>query len=264
MVFPVPVPDAEAFSGPLEVVGAWCCPALAVLALILVPFIDRGADGAGHAADGRGRRWWCWRRSAGRGLTVAAVKSTPQAGRRGGDRLLRRRPTGCSFRREEMAGVGVFPAGELHHAATPIGDNGGKVGPDLTRSSIHKDAAWMIQHFKRPSAMRPGSSMPPIQLSDAQLNALAAFLLKLNRTERVGARQRARVRGGGRAGVPGESLRHVPHGERGGNEDRTAAERPVEARRPGVGWRSISRIRRSSRRGRSCRPTSWRRKTWKI
>jgi ubiquinol-cytochrome c reductase cytochrome b subunit len=28
--------------------------------------------------------------------------------------------------------------------------------------------------------MRPGSSMPPIQLSDAQLNSLAAFLLKLN------------------------------------------------------------------------------------
>jgi len=28
--------------------------------------------------------------------------------------------------------------------------------------------------------MRPGTSMPPIQLGDAQLNALAAFLLKLN------------------------------------------------------------------------------------
>lgn len=38
----------------------------------------------------------------------------------------------------------------------------------------------MIQHFKRPSAMMPGSAMPPIQLSDAQLNSLAAFLLKLN------------------------------------------------------------------------------------
>lgn len=38
----------------------------------------------------------------------------------------------------------------------------------------------MIQHFKRPSAMVPGSAMPSIQLSDAQLNTLAAFLLKLN------------------------------------------------------------------------------------
>jgi mono/diheme cytochrome c family protein len=38
----------------------------------------------------------------------------------------------------------------------------------------------MIEHFKHPSVVRPGSAMPPIQLSDAQLNSLAAFLLKLN------------------------------------------------------------------------------------
>ena len=61
-----------------------------------------------------------------------------------------------------------------------VGEHGTQVGPDLTKTAIHKDAAWMIQHFKRPAAMRPGSSMPAIQLSDAQLNSLAAFLLKLN------------------------------------------------------------------------------------
>jgi ubiquinol-cytochrome c reductase cytochrome b subunit len=61
-----------------------------------------------------------------------------------------------------------------------IGGDGGKVGPDLTLASIHKDAKWMIQHFKRPSAIRPGTSMPPINLTDPQLNSLAAFLLKLN------------------------------------------------------------------------------------
>ena len=38
----------------------------------------------------------------------------------------------------------------------------------------------MIQHFKSPAGVRPGSSMPPIQLNDSQLNTLAAFLLKLN------------------------------------------------------------------------------------
>ena len=37
----------------------------------------------------------------------------------------------------------------------------------------------MLEHFKHPANMVPGSSMPAIQLSDAQLNALAAFLLKL-------------------------------------------------------------------------------------
>ena len=82
---------------------------------------------------------------------------------------------------QEMAGVAYFRQ-ENCVTCHAIGDRGGKVGPDLTRNSIHKDAAWMIQHFKRPSAMRPGTSMPAIQLSDSQLNALAAFLLKLNPT----------------------------------------------------------------------------------
>ena len=59
------------------------------------------------------------------------------------------------------------------------GAKGKQVGPDLTQTAI-RIAAWMIAHFKRPQAMVPGSSMPPIQLSDSQLNALAAFLLKLN------------------------------------------------------------------------------------
>jgi ubiquinol-cytochrome c reductase cytochrome b subunit len=60
-----------------------------------------------------------------------------------------------------------------------VGDHGNKIGPDLTQASIHKDVPWMVDHFKRPAAMRPGSSMPSIQLSDAQLSSLASFLLKL-------------------------------------------------------------------------------------
>src|SRR5665811_1509752 len=80
---------------------------------------------------------------------------------------------------EEMVGIAYFRE-ENCVSCHAIGDQGKAVGPDLTKASIHKDAAWMIQHFKRPSAMRPGSSMPPIQLSDSQLNSLAAFLLKLN------------------------------------------------------------------------------------
>jgi mono/diheme cytochrome c family protein len=80
---------------------------------------------------------------------------------------------------EEMAGVAYFRK-ENCIACHVVGEHGTAVGPDLTKTAIRKDAAWMIQHFKRPSAMRPGSSMPSIQLTDAQLNSLAAFLLKLN------------------------------------------------------------------------------------
>ena len=101
---------------------------------------------------------------------------------------------------EEMAGVAYFRQ-ENCASCHAVGEGASKLGPDLTQTSIHRDAAWMIQHFKRPSAMRPGSAMPPIQLSEAQLNSLAAFLLKLNPGNATRARQCARFRHRGRAGV---------------------------------------------------------------
>ncbi len=164
------------FSGPLEVIGSVVLPGLAVLALILVPFIDRA------------RMVRVTRRTFAisvvllaligwTGLTVAAVKTTPKPA---GVAIDYSAPTDwMQLGPQEMAGIGFFRRENclLCHS---LDGQGGKVGPDLTAQSIHRDAAWMIQHFKRPSAMRPGSSMPPIQLNDSQLNALAAFLLKLN------------------------------------------------------------------------------------
>ena len=165
------------FSGPLEVVGSVVLPGLAVLLLILVPFIDRGQmvkltrrtvaiAVVLLAAIGWG------------GLTAAAVRSTPKETLAAAVDFSG--PTDwMELTPEEMVGIAYFRqenCGSCHQ----IGGRGSAEGPDLTKASIHKDAAWMIQHFKRPSAMRPGTSMPPIQLTDAQLNSLAAFLLKLN------------------------------------------------------------------------------------
>jgi ubiquinol-cytochrome c reductase cytochrome b subunit len=165
------------FTGPLEMVGSVVLPGMAVLALILAPFLDRGRMVAVTrrtfaigvvvlAAIGWG------------GLTATAVATTPRP-----EALAQidySAPTGwMQLSPEEMAGVAYFREERCATCHT-VGEGGSKVGPDLTHASIHKDAAWMIQHFKRPSVMRPGSSMPPIQLSDAQLSSLAAFLLKLN------------------------------------------------------------------------------------
>jgi ubiquinol-cytochrome c reductase cytochrome b subunit len=164
------------FSGPLEVVGSVVLPGLAILTLILVPFIDRGqmikVTRRTFAVSFvlLGVIGWT-------GLTLAAVKSTPKEAEVAVDYSA---PTDwMQLSPEEMAGVAYF-RDENCISCHAVGERGNSVGPDLTRITIHKDAAWMIQHFKRPSAMRPGSSMPPIQLSDAQLNSLAAFLLKLN------------------------------------------------------------------------------------
>jgi ubiquinol-cytochrome c reductase cytochrome b subunit len=165
------------FTGPLEVIGSVVLPTVAVLALILVPFIDRtrmvrftkrtfAAGVILLAAIG-----WS-------GLTIAAVKSTPKAA--AGVVIDYSTPTDwLHLSPQEMAGIAYFRR-ENCISCHAVGDHGGNVGPDLTANTIHRDAAWMIQHFKRPSSVRPGTSMPPIQLSDSQLNALAAFLLKLN------------------------------------------------------------------------------------
>jgi ubiquinol-cytochrome c reductase cytochrome b subunit len=165
------------FSGPLEVVGSVVLPGLAVLVLILVPFIDRSQMVKVTrrtvalafvllAAIGWG------------GLTAAAVRSTPKEAMAAA--VDYSGPTDwMQLSTEEMVGIAYFRK-ENCVSCHASGDQGTAVGPDLTKASIHKDAAWMIQHFKRPSAMRPGTSMPPIQLTDAQLNSLAAFLLKLN------------------------------------------------------------------------------------
>lgn len=165
------------FEGPLEVFGSVVLPGLAVLALILVPFIDRGTmvkvsrrTFALSVVLLAGLGWT--------GLTVAAIRSTPDSASR--MEIDFSSPTDwLLLSPEELAGVGYFRKENCISCHT-AGEGKPKVGPDLANVGTRRSAAWMIEYFKRPSQMVPGSSMPPIQLSNSQLNALAAFLLKLN------------------------------------------------------------------------------------
>ncbi len=160
------------FEGPLEIVGSTILPGLAVLALFAVPFIDRGqmvkvtrrtVAIVFVALAGIG---WS-------GLTAAAVMSTPREAVAQVDYSA---PTDwIQLSPEEMAGIAYF----REENCAGCHSTGSSLGPDLTRAAVHKDAAWMIRHFKQPGAVRPGSAMPPVALGDAQLNSLAAFLLKL-------------------------------------------------------------------------------------
>ncbi|HBY63194.1 MAG TPA: cytochrome b/b6 domain-containing protein [Solibacterales bacterium] len=162
------------FEGPLEVVGAHVLPGLAVAALFLIPFFDRGKvvhvtkrttamAVAGLAILTLGS------------LTAAAVATTPPSTETAeGDG-----PANWQMLSpEEMAGIGYFRKEDCASCHT-LGEGGSKVGPDLAGASVKKDAKWMIAHFKNPSGLVPGTSMPALHLTDSQLNALAAFLLKL-------------------------------------------------------------------------------------
>ena len=163
-------------TGPLEVVGTVVLPGLTMLALVLVPFIDRRhivkvtRRTAAFAAVALAAIGWT-------GLTAAAVVTTPREDAAAA--IDYSGPTDwLELSPEEMAGVAYFRA-ENCVSCHALGERGSKIGPDLTTVSHAKDAAWMIDHFKHPSALRPGTSMPPVELSTAQLNSLAAFLLKV-------------------------------------------------------------------------------------
>ena len=169
------------FKGPLEVLGAVVLPGLAVLALFLVPFIDRGP------MVRLGKRTFAFGIAvlgilAWTGLTTAAVMTTPPNPEENG--LVASSESETSIQAwqhlspEELQGLALFRK-ENCKACHPGGGNKG-IGPDLTKlPADHRNAAWLVPHFQNPSKVVPGSSMPPVQLKDAELNALSAFVLKL-------------------------------------------------------------------------------------
>ena len=70
---------------------------------------------------------------------------------------------------EELAGLGYFRQENCNNCHA-VGGKGASIGPDLANISKHRNAAWRIEHFKNPSVVRPGTSMPPMGLGSGQMN----------------------------------------------------------------------------------------------
>jgi ubiquinol-cytochrome c reductase cytochrome b subunit len=163
--------------GWLEPLGSIVFPGVVVAALLLVPFLDRTRPAAPRrrtaamAVAGAAAVAWTL-------LTAAAIVTAP--------RPPASRPQPAPVARDwrtlapaELAGVALFrqqECGVCHNLA------GGpqKVGPSLSDVRQRRSAEWMIAHFRNPSQVRPGSIMPPVPVSNTELNALSAFLLALN------------------------------------------------------------------------------------
>lgn len=66
-----------------------------------------------------------------------------------------------------------------------IAGAGGTLGPDLTNEGniISHDAEWHREHFIDPQSVVPGSTMPKVDLSDSEIEALTAFMLSLKSEE---------------------------------------------------------------------------------
>jgi ubiquinol-cytochrome c reductase cytochrome b subunit len=153
------------FEGPYEVVGTVVLPAVAVLALVLIPFLDRAPE-----RDPAKRKLMM----SGAGAVVAAVLALTIAGARAPMVIAPAVTTESVLAgREIYARSGCANCHAIH-------GKGGTIAPDLTHVGARRpDAEWHIRHFKDPRSVVPGSIMPRIDLTDKELHELADYMLSL-------------------------------------------------------------------------------------
>jgi len=72
--------------------------------------------------------------------------------------------------------VGCIGCHKLH-------GRGGVIGPELDKAGADHSPNWLIKHFKNPAAVSPGSAMPPIRVSDDDLDALTLYVLSFTGEE---------------------------------------------------------------------------------
>lgn len=182
------------FNGPLEAVGSVVLPGVAVLTLFLVPFIDRGP------MKRLGKRTFAisfvvLAAIAWTGLTTAAVVTTPknQESVEDTETPATETPEAAAasasatstapapwqqLTPQELVGLSYFKSEGCTGCHPGAGQKG--IGPDLTKMpKEHRNATWMVPHFRNPSQVVPGSAMPSINLPTADLNLLTLFVLTL-------------------------------------------------------------------------------------
>jgi len=67
-----------------------------------------------------------------------------------------------------------------------VGGKGGKVGPALDQVAERRTPEWIMQHFRNPQSVSPGSVMPQFDLTEQQVRALTELLLSLTDPNVVG------------------------------------------------------------------------------
>ena len=56
---------------------------------------------------------------------------------------------------------------------------GMKLGPPLNGVGTRRSKEWIEQHFANPSALSPGSIMPPSKFSPEEMQAIVNYLMSL-------------------------------------------------------------------------------------
>jgi ubiquinol-cytochrome c reductase cytochrome b subunit len=169
------------FEGPFEVVGAVILPTVGLCILLFLPFLDRRSERhpfrrpiASIAALTGVTSVLI--------LTILGAKQPPlPAGgvSTTGHAVDQATAPGAPLTPVELAGKVYFREQNCIKCHS-LNGKGGKIGPELAGVGVKRDAEWLNQHFRNPSAVVPGSVMPSFDLPVETLNALSAYLLRLN------------------------------------------------------------------------------------
>jgi len=152
------------FEGKYEVVGTVVLPTIAVIGLILLPFLDRDPERSP-------RKRTIVMIVAGLAVVLVGVLTIM-----GARAPIVNAPAVTSP--SVLAGRILYDKNGCA-ACHSVHGKGGKVGPELTHVGSRRDADWLLRHFKDPQAMSPGSLMPKVMLQEKELNELTEYMMSL-------------------------------------------------------------------------------------
>lgn len=152
------------FEGKFEIVGTMILPNIAVVALLLLPFLDRSPERAP-------RKRMIMMTVAGLAVVTVSVLTIM-----GAKAPIVNAPAVTSP--SVLAGRLLYDRNGCT-ACHSIHGKGGTIGPDLTHVGGKRDADWLMRHFKDPQAVSPGSIMPKVPLQEMELKELTDYMLSL-------------------------------------------------------------------------------------
>lgn len=153
--------------GPLEPFATWVLPAMAILVMLLWPFLDRQKTVRHPASRPVGMALGAMFLIVVFSLLGISLKNLY---------AVKRVEPGVAHGQALFAQFGCAGCHRIH-------GTGGAVGPDLSYVGDERpDRGWHLRHFRDPQSVSPGSFMPKFPLTDQELQDLTSYMLSLRRT----------------------------------------------------------------------------------
>jgi len=161
------------FSGAWEVVGSLALPTIGITLLFAVPFLGRGRRSqAAHRPLAVGAGVSC----------IVAIVYLTLTGFAGVTPYGQTVPVPArQLTVSERRGLFLFTDRDCAYCHQISGQGGHRTGPDMANSAAkHRSKDYLAKYIKNPQAVSRTSIMPKYELSDADLQSLAEFVLALD------------------------------------------------------------------------------------